>query len=571
MLAFTTDRAQRGIHQLALSRRSDLTSIVDGPPLPGTIEALTWSPDGSALLAVVAGYGAENAGAMASGRVPVRAGTERVGAQPMVRTFDGSPPADEWRRLWIVRPGGSAHCLTPEGPNVWEAAWCGTDAMVAVVSDRPEEDAWYGARCSVIDARTGAERVVLATSDRQLGVPTGSPDGTWAAIVEAPCSDRTLVCGRVLLFDLRTGAVRRSGLGGDVTQLRAVGEDLLLAVGLQRMGTVARELRVSDGDVRQVLFSALTVGPREPACCPTPTGGYVFAAESWRTPSHLVEVEADGSSTTRWSGSHDGTDAVCARLRDVEVVTWNAPDGWEIEGLLARPVGDGPHALVMYPHGGPVTNWRQRFAGGYAIVPLLLDLGYAVFLPNPRGSTGYGFEFADAVHGDQGGRDTDDLLSGIDHLVELGIADPDRLAVMGGSYAGYMTAWLVTRTTRFKAALASAPVTNWISQHYQSNIPQWGARFLPDTARFPGGGYVERSPAFFADRVTTPVWLSAGGHDRCCPPTQCIEFHEALRQHGVPTELVIYPEEAHNVPMGEHLVGYLERQLDWLVRWCPPR
>jgi dipeptidyl aminopeptidase/acylaminoacyl peptidase len=134
-----------------------------------------------------------------------------------------------------------------------------------------------------------------------------------------------------------------------------------------------------------------------------------------------------------------------------------------------------------------------------------------------------------------------------------------------------MTAWLVTQTTRFKAAIATAPVTNWISQHFQSNIPQWGARFLPDTGHFPAGGYVERSPAFFADRVTTPVWLSAGGHDRCCPPTQCIEFHEALRQHGVPTDLVIYPEEAHNIPMGEHLVAYLERELDWLVRWCPPR
>jgi dipeptidyl aminopeptidase/acylaminoacyl peptidase len=570
-LAFTTDHRQRGIHQLTFASRDDLSAATDGPTVPGTIEMLAWSPDGSALLAVVAGYGAENAGAMASGRVPVRAGDERVGAQPMVREYDGTAPADEWRRLWVLTPGGEARCVTPDGPNVWEAAWCGTDAFVAVVSDQPEEDAWYGARCSLLDAATGTERAVLATSDRQLGVPTASPDGAWAAVVEAPCSDRTLVCGRVLLFDLRTGTTSRPALGGDVTQVLALDTDRLLVVGLQRMHSLVREYRVSTGEVRHVLSTELTMGPREPMCFPTPTGGYVFAAEAWLEPSHLVDVDTDGVPRTRWSGAHAGTDAMRAAVRDVETITWRAPDGWEIEGLLARPAGDGPYPLLMFPHGGPVTNWRPRFIGGYAAVPLLLELGYAVFMPNPRGSTGYGFEFADAVHGDQGGLDTYDLLSGIDHLVALGIADPDRLTVMGGSYAGYMTAWLVTQTTRFKAAIATAPVTNWISQHFQSNIPQWGARFLPDTDHFPGGGYVERSPVFFADRVTTPVWLSAGGHDRCCPPTQCIEFHEALRQHGVPTDLVIYPEEAHNIPMGEHLVPYLEREIDWLVRWCPPR
>jgi dipeptidyl aminopeptidase/acylaminoacyl peptidase len=288
-----------------------------------------------------------------------------------------------------------------------------------------------------------------------------------------------------------------------------------------------------------------------------------------------LKVSPDGTLGRRWSGAHDGTAAMAASVRDVQTVRWIARDGWEIEGLLAMPLSDGPnghgpHPLVLYPHGGPVTNWRPRFLGGYAVVPALLELGYAIFMPNPRGSTGYGWEFADAVHGDMGGKDTDDLLSGLDALIERGLADPDRLVVMGGSYAGYMAAWIVTQTDRFKASLASAPVTNWISQHFQSNIPEWGRRFLPDTDHFPSGGYVDRSPVFLANRVTTPVWLEAGALDRCCPPTQCIEYHEALRQYGVPTDLVIYPEEAHSVPMGDQLPAYLERQIDWITRWCPP-
>jgi dipeptidyl aminopeptidase/acylaminoacyl peptidase len=569
-LAFTTDRVQKGIHQLAYAATEELATLHDGPAVAGSIEVLTWSPAGGSLLAVVAGYGAENAGAMASGRVPVRTADDGTGAAPLVRSFPGTTPHDEWRRLWVLVPGGAARCVTPDGPNVWEAAWCGPDHVVAVVSDRSDEDAWYSARCSILDVHTGHEVRVLCTSRRQLGVAAASPDGTWAAIVEAPCSDRTLVCGRVRLFDTATGAESRPALGSDVTHLHAIDSDRLLVAGLAGMSTCIVEYSTLTATSREILTTELNVGPREPVCWPTPDGGVVFAAETWKEPSHLVEVRPDGTSVLRWSGAHDGTSAVSELVRDIQTVRWIAPDGWEIEGLLAMPEGDGPHPTVMYPHGGPVTNWRPRFLGGYAVVPALLRLGYAIFMPNPRGSTGYGWEFADAVHGDMGGKDTHDLLSGIDALVERGLADPDRLVVMGGSYAGYMAAWIVTQTERFKASLASAPVTNWISQHFQSNIPEWGRRFLPDTERFPAGGYVDRSPVFFADRVTTPVWLEAGALDRCCPPTQCIEYHEALRQHGVPTDLVIYPEEAHSVPMGDQLPAYLERQIDWITRWCPP-
>lgn len=410
---------------------------------------------------------------------------------------------------------------------------------------------------------------MLCTSERQLGVPTGAPSGRWAAVIEAPCSDRTLVSGRVRLFDASNGAESRPDLGDDVTHIHGLDDERMLVAGLSGMSTRVVEWSLPLQRMREVVTTALTVGPREPVCWPTPGGGVVFAAESWSQPSHLVEVGSDGSVRKRWSGAHAGTSVMADRVREAESVRWNAPDGWEIEGLLARPEGAGPYPLVMYPHGGPVANWRPRFMGGYAVVPLLLQLGYAVFLPNPRGSSGYGWNFADAVHGDMGGADVDDLLSGIDALVDRGIADPNRLAVMGGSYAGYMAAWIVTRTDRFKAALASAPVTNWASQHFQSNIPEWGRRFLPDTDRFPLGGYFDRSPVNFVDRVTTPVWLEAGALDRCCAPTQCIEYHEALRRQGVPTAMVIYPDKGHSVPVGDQLIGYLERQLDWITTWCP--
>lgn len=566
-LAFTTDRRLRGANQIAWVD-ADLDDVSEGPVVDGAIESLSWSPSGRSLLAVVADLGAEQAGAMGSGRIPVAEADRPARTDAQVRSFPGVPPVGEWRRAWTVDlDAGSAACVAPSGPCVWEAAWADESTLVAIVSERPEEDAWYGAHLSTIDIATGAE-TVLVTSDRQLGLPVGWPDGSRVACVEAPCSDRTLVAGRVVVVDHESGRVERLDLGLDATHLHVLDDGRLLVSGLVGMATRVVVVDPETGDVTNIWDTDETVGPRQPEAWPTPGGGVVACVESWDRPSTVVSRSADGSETVIWSGAHPGTDAVRAEVGDLRTVSWTAPDGWRIDGLLAVPDAPGPHPLVLYPHGGPVAAWRQRFMAGYALVPVLLARGFAVFMPNPRGSAGYGWDFADAVHGDMGGRDTDDLLSGIDHLVAEGIADPARLAVTGGSYAGYMTCWLATYTDRFRAAAASAPVTNWISQHFQSNIPQWGVRFLPDTDRFPDGGHTTRSPVFRADRVSTPTWLSAGAHDRCCPPTQCLEFHEALRAQGVPTDLVIYPDDAHNVPTGERQLDYVARIVDWIERWC---
>ena len=170
-----------------------------------------------------------------------------------------------------------------------------------------------------------------------------------------------------------------------------------------------------------------------------------------------------------------------------------------------------------------------------------------------------------------GGADAWDILSGIDHLVAEQLVDPDRLAVTGASYGGYMTCQLVTLTDRFKVAAAFSPVTNWYSQHFTSNIPQWGVRFLDDAIDLPGGSYWQRSPVFHAARVTTPTLLGAGLHDRCTPPGQAEEFYRALVLAGVPTRLEIGPNDAHNWTPGEG--GLLQHAgvMEWIETWCPPR
>ena len=190
----------------------------------------------------------------------------------------------------------------------------------------------------------------------------------------------------------------------------------------------------------------------------------------------MIRVDRDGAETTIASFEHDGHDAARAHLDRVERVTWTAPDGWDIQGLVHLPVGAAPFPLLVFVHGGPVAAYQDEWIGvGDA---LLLSRGYALFAPNPRGSSGRGRAFAEAVVGDMGGADAADVLTGIDHLVAAGLADPARIGVVGGSYGGFMAAWLPAIDQRFAVSVAISPVTDWTSQHFTSSLAAWDQEFV---------------------------------------------------------------------------------------------
>jgi dipeptidyl aminopeptidase/acylaminoacyl peptidase len=173
------------------------------------------------------------------------------------------------------------------------------------------------------------------------------------------------------------------------------------------------------------------------------------------------------------------------------------------------------------------------------------------------------------VVGDMGGEDTHDYLTGIDALVERGIVDPQRVGLTGGSYGGFMSAWLITQDARFKAAVPLSPVTDWYSQHHTSNIPAFDALFLDDRPRDADGLAWSRSPVMFADRVVTPTLQTAGAKDRSTSPSQALEFHAALIEAGVESQCVIYPEEGHGVRNLPARVDLATRVLDWFRQHMP--
>jgi dipeptidyl aminopeptidase/acylaminoacyl peptidase len=197
--------------------------------------------------------------------------------------------------------------------------------------------------------------------------------------------------------------------------------------------------------------------------------------------------------------------------------------------------------------------------------------GYAVLRPNPRGSTGRGAAFAEAVAGDVGGLDVDDVVSGVEHLVRAGVADAARLGITGISYGGYLASWVPCRSDLFSAAVARSPATDMVSQHLTSNIAEFDTLFVQGDPFDPASAYTTRSPLWQHTRNRTPTLLTAGLLDLATPPSQAQVLYSALAGRGVPAGLVLYPEEGHGVRQPEAVADQVARMVAWFEHFMPAR
>ena len=572
-IAFLSDRRKIGDFQLYLLD-AESGECRATPAVEGWVEYLHWSPNSRRILLGVAGHGADLAGAQG-------AASSKTAAQDLpawMPLIDTGEESYRWRRAWVydleenrVAQVNAAHT------NIWEAAWCGNEAITAIVSPGPGEGLWYTARLELIGAEDAARRAdrgrELYAPQDQLGWPSASPSGRHIAVVEGLCSDRWIVAGELRLIDTRSGEVRKVATRGiDVTYTEFRSDRHLLLAGHRGFETVVALYDLERGELEETWrseevttggFYTAVAGCGEPGDC-------ALIGEGFRRAPEIAVIRRGKYQAVR---SFDpGTAEALAVLGGVETVKWQAPDGLEIQGLLLLPTsgpatgstGHAPHPLVMMVHGGPVWHYRPFWLGRRSVGTLmLLKRGYAIFLPNPRGSTGRGQAFVRPVLGDMGGADTYDYLSGLDHLIERGIADPKRLGVTGGSYGGYMSTWLITQDPRFAAAVAVSPVTNQVTEHLISNIGHFVALFLKDTYANPGGKYFERSPIMHAHKTKTPTLSTCGVLDRCTPPEEAVQFHNALLENGVKSALVTYPQEGHGVRKWPATVDYAARMVGW--------
>lgn len=529
-----------------------LMPMEGGEPYPVTTSPTpahspAWSPDGSRLL-----YLALDPASEEEAQLEARGGTRRVDAPPRMQ------------QIWCLDvAGGGATRLTRDRTTKADPVFS-PDGRTIAFARRPDPTCNHDYHSSIwiMDAD--------GRGKRRLGPPQGSatqprfaPDGSRLAFLHRRLPaygypDRVAVAA----LDGTAGQLLTEDLDRPAVEL-AWGQDdrihFLLHDGLrQHLWSVPAR----GGQPEQ-----LTRGDRSLSGLALSADGqralYVSAAS--HRPGELHLCNADGSDEKTLTDFNPHLDK--AQLGRTRAVSWKAPDGQRLEGLLTLPAKHRKGRkipLIVEPHGGPAG--ARTFSFSYTW-QFLAARGYAVFAPNFRGSAGYGEAFVTANIDDFGGGDFGDIMAGVDHLVGRGIADPRRLGIMGYSYGGFMTGWAIGHTDRFKAAVAGAGVHNlqsffgttdiqWFTQHYQRGFP-WER---PEA-------YARQSPVTYAERMQTPTLVYHGDEDRRVPLEQSEQLYMALKHRKVPTQFIRYPREAHGIAEYPHRLDLLERMLEWFDRY----
>ena len=560
-LAFLSDREENGVRRLYLLPRSGGEALRLPPddgdtPTAQGLDAIAWSPDGGRIAYLRRDADTEEE-------------KKRKEEKDDHVEFEKEP---KYTRLHVVIvKTGETRRVSPDGLQVWEHCWSPDGEKLAVVaSDLPYEQAWYTCRLAALSLDGGDARTIHSAK-RQVARPMWSPDGSQVAFLSSNWSDRGITPGAVFVAPAEGGEAREVSSGH-----RASAVSLEWSDDSQRLLTAAHELGgigLAEIDVAAGRRTSLWHGDASfwegGSIFSTDGHGNVAVVREGPTVPPDVWLARRGAGGVKWERlTRLHAEAADLDIGDTTTVHWKGADSWEMQGLVIRPVGSGggPYPMVTMVHGGPTGAHKYQYHAAGRGFQLLAARGIAVFLPNPRGSTGWGLEFAESNIGDMGGKDWEDIQAGIDHCVAEGIADPERLGIGGGSYGGFMTAWAVTQTDRFRAGVMLAGVTDWRSFHGRSYLCDWDAIHYGDADPWdPDGTYRRFSPITFVKRARTPTLILHGEQDGDVPVEQSYLFYRALKDLGVETELVVYPREHHGFVERNHKLDQLRRTTEWFV------
>ncbi|MBP8114850.1 MAG: S9 family peptidase [Chitinophagaceae bacterium] len=260
-------------------------------------------------------------------------------------------------------------------------------------------------------------------------------------------------------------------------------------------------------------------------------------------------------------------------LPKTEVIKWKSKDGREIEGLLTYPINykaGEKVPFILNIHGGPAGVFAQACVaantGAYPIAAMA-EAGYAVLRPNPRGSTGYGTEFRTANRNDWGGKDFEDIMTGVDHVIKMGVADENKMGVMGWSYGGFMSSWVVGHSDRFKVASIGAPVVDLSHQNLTDDIEGFLPSYFESNPWDDWSKYDKHSPIRFVQNVKTPVMLQHGEADLRVPFSNSVMFYNALRRRNVPVRLLALPRQPHGPTEPRMVLKAMQTNMEWFDKY----
>ncbi|MEX1024521.1 MAG: S9 family peptidase [Planctomycetota bacterium] len=576
-LAYVTEVAGHGgeIHV----RWMDTGETALASQLPESPGALAWSPDGTRIAFTMFVAGEEPTLA-----TPPKAPEGAEWAPPVTviealkYRADGSGYLETGNTHVFVlsAEGGTPRQLTSgdfdhEGP----LSWSPDGTRIAFSAHRSPDYAHEPMESEIwsLSVATG-ELNALTDRDGPDTAPTYSPDGRRIAY---------------LGFDDRRMGYHNAGVyvmdadGGDVRALTAEFDRSIAAVQWAG-GSEQLLVQYDDRGERRIatlgLDGALTPLVRnvggESLGRPYTSGGFSVSrdgsfAYTAGTPMRPADVALarPGASAVRLTALNE--DLLAQRsLGAVEEITWDSSvDEYELQGWLVKPPGFDPeqrYPLLLEIHGGPFAAYGPHFS---AELQLFAAAGYVVLYTNPRGSTSYGDAFANEIHHDYPSQDYDDLMAGVDAVLAQGFVDPEQLFVTGGSGGGVLTAWIVGKTDRFRAAASIKPVINWTSTVLTTDI----AAFMPGYwfASPPWedhDAYWRRSPLSLVGNVTTPTLLMTGEADHRTPITESEQFYAALSLRKVDTALVRVPEASHGIARRpSHLIAKVDNILAWFERY----
>ena len=515
--------------------------------IPGGIKAYRWSHDGKFIAFIRTDQ-------------DTKAERERKKAKNDEVVVDHDY---KWDRLWIYDVAAhSARLVTRTDFNVDAFDWSPDGRSIAArVSPTPRiDDYWRVSKLVVLDAQSGE---VTKTLEEHSGYapPRWSPDGHRIAgsrMRERRITDEHLV------FDLDSGKALRleDHFGGTIDSMEWAGESgALLAQSIEAAHTLVVRFDPRSGEGQPV--SGLTTSDGDLSV--SNDGKQILFIGQSPTQPNDVWVYRNGQASVLTDTNPQVRDW---RLGTEREITWkNGHDGHIVHGVIDLPPGytkGTKYKTIVHIHGGPEEAWTIGWHGNwYNYATMLASQGFVVLLPDPRGSQGQGPAFTEANFQDWGGGDFQDVMSGVDYLIAQGISDPDKLAIGGWSFGGFMTSWTVTHTDRFKAGMVGAAVTDLFSMGTTTDIaPSFEQSYFGELE--PNRSvYDAHSPVRFTAQCHTPVLVLHGEADPRVPISQGEEFFNALRFLGREVHMVRYPREPHIFTEREHQADSLNRILGW--------
>ncbi len=546
-------RAIYGVHPDG----TNLRKIMD---FNGTLDGLRFSADGR--LAMLAIDGA----------------TKEVGAVEAGAAQTGELNTDvHEQRLAVLQPDNTLRYASPPDLFVYEYDWRPDGSgFVGTAAHGDGDNNWWVAELYSFDAASGAARVIYkpAGAQQQLAQPRVAPDGRTVSFIAGLMSDFGATGGDAIVMPLDhpdAGVLNLSaGWQASVMALSWDCDGSLMARLLA--GDQTRLVRIGTGAASAtppapLYESAERMGGDEDGLTRSCKSKRAAMVHQSFTAAPEIEVGAPG----QW---HDLTQANTAQHLDATArsLSWQS-GGHAVQGWLLLPnhtVAAGKFGMITEVHGGPAWANQPAFVGE-GTQRQLLAAGYALLLPNPRGSYGQGEAFTRANVKDFGYGDLRDILAGVDAAERAAPIDDRRLGLTGWSYGGYMTMFAVTQTNRFHAAVAGAGLSDWLSYYGENGIDAWMIPYFGASVYDDPAVYAKSAPMSFIRQVRTPTLSVVGENDIECPAPQTIEFYHALHDLGIPSAAVVYPGEGHRFHSPAHIADITKRTVAWFNKYLTIR